>query len=580
VERQWSIARPWAGREAVATKLAVSPVIAQILHNRGIEDVESAKAFLDPKLNGLAEPEEYEDLMVGARKIASAIREGQRIVIYCDYDVDGVCGAAILWRIIGQSGGNVGIYIPHRVEEGYGVRTDAINKLADEGTELLITVDCGIRDHEPISVANARGMEVIVTDHHEPDETLPEALAVLHPSRRPEQSEAGSPIGPNPCGATVAFKLAWAVAKELSGGVRVADQFREHLVELTALTALATIADVVPLLAENRILAKFGLEQLSRTKLVGLQALLSAVRLTGNRLASYHVGFVLAPRLNAAGRMGHAREAFELLTVSDRSRADELAQYLDRQNRRRQKLEDRITREAVALAESQDQLVEDVPILVLAKEDWHVGVIGIVASKLVERFNKPVVLIGLDGGRGQGSARSVVGYDINQALDACSEYLLGYGGHAMAGGLRIESGKIIPFMQTLHRHASEHLSDRSSGRVLNIDAEVGPDVLNGEFVHQLQKLAPFGQGNPRPILAGGPVELVGEPRTVGNAGKHLSFNVRWGGRVFRAIAFNQAQCCDALLDTRRCRLAFEPIIDDYLGPNVIQLRVKALEPVK
>lgn len=577
MNRDWSILPLWPGRDEAAIKLGVSPIVAQVLYNRGIRDIDEARLFLAPKLNGLIEPEEYDDLTVAAETIARAIREKRRIVVYSDYDVDGICGAAIMWHLITRAGGNIEVYIPHRLEEGYGVNIDAVNSLADRGFELLITVDCGIRDHEAVDQAMKRGMEVIVTDHHEPGPDFPRASAIVHPLRRSASGTGCNSV--NPCGAAVAFKLSWAVAKILSGSTRVRDELRDHLVELTALVALATIADVVPLLGENRILAKFGLEQLSRSKLVGLQALLRSARLVGSRVESYHVGFVLGPRLNAAGRMGHAREALELLTGADCRRADELADHLNHQNRRRRQLEETISREAAELAESQGQLADDIPILVLARKEWHVGIIGIVASKLVDRFNRPVVMIGLDGERGQGSARSVEGYDINQALDACRAYLLGYGGHAMAAGLQIESKKIAGFIQAMQQHAGKHFCGELHRPVLKIDAQIEPDMLTGDLLNQLHKLAPFGQGNPRPIFASGVTELIGEPKIVGSSGNHLSFSVRWGVRNFRAIAFNQADAHDRLRDARRNYLAFEPVVDEFSGPGVIQLRVKSIKPV-
>lgn len=417
-------------------------------------------------------------------------------------------------------------------------------------------------------------MAVIITDHHEPGPDFPPASAVVHPAR----PRAGvAPPAVNPCGAAVAFKLAWAVAREISGGTRVGDDFREDLVELTALVALAMVADVVPLLAENRVLTRFGLGRIPGTRLVGLRALLESVKLSNVRIESYHLAFVLGPRLNAAGRMGHAKEAFDLLTTDDPDRARELAGYLDKQNKARQKLEERITREAAALAEAEGQLAGDRSILVLAQEGWHVGIIGIVASKLVERFAVPVVLIAFDGRRGQGSARSVEGYDMNEALDACGAHLLGYGGHAMAAGLQIEPGKIDEFRAALAGHAAKGLADRRVGSPLKIDAELQPPSLTRQLIGELQQLGPFGRGNPRPVFCTSDAELIGYPKTVGQGGKHLAFNVRWGRRMFRAIAFNQADACERLLDARRCRLAFEPTVDTYLGTHAIQLRVKDIK---
>lgn len=572
VHLRWDISEKWDGAEELSGKLGVSPTIAQILYNRGITTVEEARKFLNPKLNGLAEPDDIPDLPKAAERIKQAIDDGQKIVIYGDYDVDGITGCAILWHIISCGGGRVEVYVPHRVEEGYGLNKEAIKKLADGGTKLLVTVDCGIRDYDCVEYAGELGLDVIITDHHEPEEdgTFPRAYAILHPDLCVNRPAV------NPCGAWVAFKLAWSVARSLSGGMKVEYRYRGLLVELTSLVALATIADVVPLKDENRILVKFGLEQLKRTSLAGMRALLKMSRLDKNRIESYHAAFVIGPRLNAAGRMGHARQAFELLTTEDDGRAEELAEYLEKQNRARQKLEERITAEAIALAEYQGQLVEKIPILVLAKENWHAGVIGIVASKLVDRLNKPVVMIALDGDYGQGSARSVEGYDINEGLTFCKDYLLSYGGHAMAAGLRIEAGKVMQFMRALQEHASKVLAEVENVRVLKIDAKADASEIDSHFVWQMSQLGPFGHGNPRPILATDFVELVGTPRVIGQNGKHLMFNVKWDDRVFRVIAFNQASEYEKLLDYRRCQIAFEPIVDAYRGGDNIQLKAMSI----
>ena len=574
LSRQWKIAESWQGAEDLAIKLGVSPTIAQILYNRGISDFEQASKFLEPKLTALTEPAHMPDLTKAAERIVKAIASNEPIVIYGDYDVDGITGTAILRHIIARAGGKVDVYIPHRLEEGYGLNTQAIQKLAKQGTKILITVDCGIRDHQTLAYARELGLTAIVTDHHAPDTTFPQAYAVIHPSRC---AEVGHPVEFNPCGAAVAFKLAWAIARQQSHSEKVDTKFRDLLVELTALVALATIADIVPMMGENRILVKFGLDRLSNTKLPGLQALLRSAKLDGSKVDSYHCGFVLGPRLNAAGRMGHAHEALDLLMVTDPQRADKLAHELDKQNKARQKLEDRITQEAIGLAEYKGQLDDNVPILILAKENWHAGVIGIVASKLVDRFNKPVVMIALTGDKGQGSARSIPGYDINQGLSACSDYLIGYGGHAMAAGLRLEAGKLFSFMQAMQNHVEKNFTGESHKPFLQIDCEMDPNELDANFVWQLKKLGPFGHGNPRPTFVSGETELMGEPRVVGAGGKHLSFSIKWSGRIFRAIAFNQADQCEAMLDHRRCRLAFEPVLDEYLGSGLVQLRVKDIQ---
>jgi single-stranded-DNA-specific exonuclease len=558
--------------------LGVSPTIAQVLYNRGVSTLEEARAFLDPKLNGITEPDDMPDLVRAAKRIIQAVASKEPITIYGDYDVDGIAGTAILWHVIVRTGGKVSYYVPHRIEEGYGLNQKAIEKLSQNGTKLLITVDCGIRDHSAVAYAKSLGLSVIVTDHHEPEDHYPsDADAVLHPARC---KEIGKELQVNPCGAAVAFKLAWAVAREYSGGKKTDDMFRNLLVDLTSLVALATIADIVPLIGENRTLVKFGLDRISKTKLTGLQALLKDAGLQGSKVDSYHCGFVLGPRLNAAGRMGHAHEALNLLITSDAKEADDLAKYLNKQNRARQKLEERITKEAIETADKQGQLDDQVPILVIAERGWHAGVIGIVASKLVDRFNKPVILIAMpDKGkniRAQGSCRSIPGYDINQGLESCKDLLVGYGGHAMAAGLRIMEDNIFPFMKRIQQHASQYLKSDVELPDIAIDAEVSPEEIDGAFVHELHRLGPFGHGNPRPIFVTGQTELLGEPKIVGAGGKHLSFSVRWGEKVFRAIAYNQSESADFIRNHRTVHLAFEPVIDDYSGPGVVQLRVKAI----
>jgi len=563
--KEWIIRPPWPGCREAAIKLGVSETVAQVLYNRGIRDVSSARQFLNPKLSDLQEPHCLPDLSKAARRLAEACKSNQRIVVYSDYDVDGVAGAAVLWHVLSHASSNLDFYIPHRLEEGYGLNTEAITRLAEGGADLVVTVDCGIRAHEPAKLAKQHGLDLVITDHHEEDATLPDAVAVVRPNQDPQLAK--------PCGATVAFKLAWAVARQLCGGRKVDQRFRQSLLESTALVALATVADVVPLVGENRILAHYGLKQLARTQLVGLQALLEHSGLKGDKIHSYHVGFMIGPRLNAAGRMGHARLALELLTRADPQRADELADYLDRQNRQRQSLESRILQEAVGLAQQRGYDDPSCPMIVLAQQGWHAGVIGIVAAKLVDRFHKPVVLIALDEPLSQGSGRSIEGFDIHQAVAAAGKWLHSFGGHAMAAGLRIAPSNVEPFTEALIDYAAKTLDTNTLAPKLHIDAVVDPAELNLEFVGQLQRLGPFGHGNPRPILATQQGQLVGEPKTMGKTGRHLSFTIRLQDRLFRAVGFNFADIRGPLLDHRRCRLAFNPTVNEYNGSRSVELRI-------
>ncbi|MHC4983577.1 MAG: single-stranded-DNA-specific exonuclease RecJ, partial [Planctomycetota bacterium] len=378
--KRWQIADPFPGAEDLARRVGTARLVAQILHNRGIEDPEAACAFLNPKLADIHDPEMLGGVTRAAKRIARAVADKERIVIYGDYDVDGITAVAILLRCIRTAGGDVHYYVPHRIEEGYGVNAAAVRKIIADGTKLMITVDCGISAIAAVSEAAAAGMDPIITDHHSVPEQLPPAFAVLHPAL-PESDYPNKDLA----GAGVALKLAWQVAREITGNCRVGDEWSDLLLDATCLAALGTIADVVPLIGENRALATHGLRGLPASKHPGLRALLSSAHLDGEKLDAYHVGFVLAPRLNACGRMGHARLAVEMLTDVPPERARKIAGHLERQNAERQRVERAITLEAVETVEAQNLADADHRAIVLASENWHGGVIGIVAARLVRR---------------------------------------------------------------------------------------------------------------------------------------------------------------------------------------------------
>ncbi|MFQ6048188.1 MAG: DHH family phosphoesterase, partial [Phycisphaerae bacterium] len=402
----WVIAEPWSGRGRLAAALGVCPIVAQILHNRGLDDPGAARRFLRPQLSELEGPEALPGAVEAAGRLARAVREGRRIVIYGDYDVDGIAGTAILWRCLRLAGGQVDFYVPHRLEEGYGLNSEAIEKLADEQVQVVVTVDCGITAVGAAELARRRGVELIITDHHEAGPDLPQGCTIVHPT-----ALSGGYGNADLSGAGVALKLAWAVGQHFSAGKRVSEEFREFLVDATSLAGLGTIADVVPLVGENRVLAHFGLMGLRHCRQEGLRALIAESGLAGRKLESYHVGFWLGPRLNAAGRMGHARLAVELLTRASGARAREIARFLAEQNRQRQQVERRILAEARQMVAETGMDGDAWRAIVLARAGWHAGVIGIVASRLVEQYCRPVVLIAVDGGeihvvwedRGDGS---------------------------------------------------------------------------------------------------------------------------------------------------------------------------------
>ncbi|HUN80428.1 MAG TPA: single-stranded-DNA-specific exonuclease RecJ, partial [Phycisphaerae bacterium] len=436
--KDWQISPPHPDRQALAMALRVSPVVAQVILNRGITGVDHARKFLQPLASDMHPPEMLPGVTAAVERIAAAIQRGEKIALFGDYDVDGITGVAILWHCLRLAGADPTFFIPHRLEEGYGIKCDAIDSLAADGARLVISVDCGITAIEPAQAARARGVDLIITDHHAPHvganrlPVLPDAL-IVHPT-------VGGDGYPNPhlSGAGVALKLAWGIAQRISGASRVSSAFREFLIDAMGLAALGTIADVVPLVGENRIIALHGLAGLARSKLPGVQALIESAGLRGKKLEGYDIGFKLAPRLNAIGRMGHARLAVEMLTRADYAEAMRIAQNLEKQNRARQALERRIATAAQEMVIREEQNRDGVRAIVLASEGWHAGVIGIVASRITEMFGRPTVMIALENGSGQGSARSIRNFHLSEVLHDCREHLLTFGGHAMAAGLKIQ----------------------------------------------------------------------------------------------------------------------------------------------
>lgn len=565
--KRWKIMPPWPGCDEAARRAGISPLLAQVLHNRDIIDPADVRSFLEPALARLYEPERLPGATEAAGIIVEKIRQRRPIVVYGDYDVDGITATSILWHLLTLAGANVSFYIPHRLEEGYGLNADALRQLKADGADTVITVDSGITAIDEARIAREIGLTLVITDHHSPGPHPPDAHALVHPTIAEGYPNADL------CGAGVAFKLAWAVARHLSPSEKVTPEFRAFLLDAVSLVALGTIADVVPLHGENRILARFGLHGINNTKLTGLKALIESARLHDQRIDSEHVGFWLAPRLNAAGRMGHAQLAVELFTTADESRAREIAIYLEEQNRGRQAVERRILKQACELIESGDLASDSRRAIVLASAGWHAGVIGIVASRIVDRFHRPTVMIALENGNGQGSARSIRHFELNRALADCGEHLVAYGGHAMAAGLRIHSENVEPFTEAFIARANQKLTAADLEATLQLDAEVGLNQLTEALVRDLQRLTPFGMGNRKPRFASPLLQLAGEPRAVGKEGSHLQLTLTDGRSTLRAIAFRQKDQLQSLLDHRRCRVAFEPILNTFRGRTSVELQV-------
>ena len=564
----WQVAESFDAAGDLARQLNTTDLVAQVLHNRGLDDIEAARGFMDPQLTALHDPALLAGAEQAAKRTARAIRDHEKIVIYGDYDVDGITGVAILHACLAMLGAEAQYYVPHRLNEGYGVSAEAVRTICDEGAKLIVTVDCGISAVGPVAAAAAAGVDVIVTDHHVLGPELPLAAAVVHP--RLGQTYPNGHL----CGAGVAFKLAWQIAREIRGESRVDQTMRTFLVEATALTALGTIADVVPLVGENRVLASFGLKGLGATRHVGLRALLASAGLAGEKIDAFDVGFRLAPRLNAAGRMGHAREAVELLTHPAAKRAAEIARCLDRQNTERQDVDRAITDQAAEMVVAAGLDSPETHAIVLGSETWHAGVIGIVASRLVERFDRPAVLVSFSGPAGRGSGRSVKGVNLFDALEACSEHLASFGGHAMAGGIRIEQANLPAFAEALDAYVRDHRTDRPGQAVLDIDAECTLAALSYPAVAHLEKLAPFGQGNPPPVVAVRDCRLLGAPRRMGRNGQAVSLMLARDGAKVRAVGFSMGDLADALVGVNAVDVAGEPQLNTYNGRTTVQLQLR------
>ncbi|MEO0964397.1 MAG: single-stranded-DNA-specific exonuclease RecJ [Planctomycetota bacterium] len=580
---RWRIADP-PDAEVVSRlvdELSVRPLEARLLAARGLKDAASARAFLDPRLSQLPDPITLPGCTAAARRIARAVADGQPVVVYGDYDVDGVTACSILWHTLQRAGAHVETYIPHRLEEGYGLNADALRsigrgELTQGRRPLVVTVDCGITAIEPCREAQAEGVEVIVTDHHQfaASGELP-CETVVHPrlDARDHHAEPTCPWG-DISGAGVAFVLAWQVAREHCGGVdRLPDTWRELVVDLLALAALGTVADVVELLGANRAIVAAGLRHVEHSRLTGLRALLDATQLRGKPLDTYHVGFVLGPRLNAVGRMGHAREALELLTRADASRAAELAEHLEGVNEERRAVERRVLGEAEALIAEHGYAGADRRALVLDHPDWHPGVVGIVASRLVDRYHRPAVMLNRDNGTAHGSARSVPGVSIHAGLTACGDLLERFGGHAMAAGLALPSDRVAALRDRLTEYVNAELTEDDLQPTHTVDAVVEPGAFDLASCRRLAGFAPFGRGNRRPTLVAEGVELLNPPRVVGRSGDHLALTVRHGGELIDAIGYGLAETVGELRQGDRIDVLFEPKLNEWRGVVSAEMRL-------
>lgn len=560
--------RHWVVREKRPTLLDrfvvslpnFSPVLLQVLINRGIETVEEVRSFLDCSLERLHDPFSLPDMETAVARIIRAIESDEKIMVFGDYDADGVTGTALLVTVLRRLGVRVIYYLPERLTEGYGLNKSGIDRARSQGVRLLITVDCGVTDFAEIEYLRQLDIDVIITDHHEIEpEGLPAARMIINPRRSGHRY-----LFTELAGVGLAYKLAQALYSNLKRGNLGRDEYLD-------LVALGTVADVVPLTGENRILVKHGLSALMRTRNFGLQALIEEVKLGGKQITSSHLGYILGPRINASGRLGSAENAIKLLLTSSPAEAEMLAATLDQENRERQKLEGRVLREALALAEEQVS-EEKARILVLGREDWHSGVAGIVASRLVDRFYRPALILATGEGLCRGSGRSIRNFHLRRALEECRELLEDFGGHEYACGFTVERGNLSAFRGKINEVASSWISDEDLIRQIDIDAEISFSELTEDFMTQMEKLSPFGAGNPRPTFLTRNLTLKSEPRQAG--GENWRMWVTDGFQTFEARGYGQDGASWKKSLRRSFDLVYSPVERFWQGQKIIQLRVK------
>jgi single-stranded-DNA-specific exonuclease len=544
----------------LASALGVTPLFAKLLVLRGLADPDEARRFLAPSLADLHDPWRLADMEAATERLLTAIARRERIAIHGDYDVDGITATVILRRALELLGGEVVHFIPDRIRDGYGMRVPAIERLHAEGVQLIVSVDCGIRGQDAARRARDLGVDLIVTDHHEPDEELPVALAVLNPKRHdctyPDKNLAG--VG-------VVLKLVQALCRRTG--------HEAWLPAFVKIAAIGTLADVVPVVGENRIITKLGLDMLSRgPHKVGLRALLEVAGLAGRPIDAHQVTFMLAPRMNAAGRMSTPDLAMRLLLASDEAMEPEarrLAQQLDAENQRRQREEQEIVAKARLVIERNPEIGAR-SVLVVGGDGWHRGVIGIVASKLMDTFHRPVVVLSIDQDVAHGSCRSIPAFDILAALEACRHHLMAFGGHKLAAGLTLEASKVPDFRNALCARGDELLQPDDLRPRLRVDAGITFRSISGPFLDELRRLAPFGPGNPRPMFHATDVEIVDGPRRIKD--RHLKMTLRQDGRILRAIAWRAIEREPFLLANREgLHVAFGLEENTYNGEQYVEL---------
>jgi single-stranded-DNA-specific exonuclease len=569
--KRWIVREQETERAAVlARSIGVSPIVAQLLIARGHEREESARKFLHPSHDQLHDPSLMLGMQVAVERVLRAVDAGEKILVYGDYDVDGTTGTVVLRRALSLLGARTGFHVPHRFTEGYGIQQAALENALAEGYKLVISVDCGIRAHEPLHWARDNGLDVIVTDHHLPDEGegAPPAFCVLNPNQRgcdyPDKNLAG--VG-------VAFKLAHALFRERGRESQIAGFLK--------VVAIGTVADVAQLTGENRAIVALGLEDLPKATNPGLQALMEIAGCNNGRgMTAYDLGFRIGPRINAAGRMDAARAVVELFETSDRAEAKRLAEHLDARNRERQSVQLEIVKRAFAEFESSADASAQTHVAVIAGDDWHRGVIGIAASKIADKLNRPCIVISLEGDVGHGSARSIEAYHLLNGLTECADLFEKFGGHSHAAGLTIKRERVSELRRRLNEHAASNLRDEDLVPALNIDAELSAEVVTLSLAEELRALEPFGAGNPRPLFVTRDLHLLSEPRVMKE--KHLKLRLAGtANRPLEAVWWSGVEelAGRTLKPGQRIELAYTIEPNTWQGETRLQLFVKDLKEV-
>lgn len=536
-------------------------LVLKLLALRGITNFEKIRDFLNPDFGQLHDPFLFKDMQKSVERICQATRQKQKITIYADYDADAITACAVLYKALKKLGAEVGYYIPDRFSEGYGLNADAIRQIADNGGQLIITVDCGINAVAEAEICKALGTDLIITDHHELTGPLPPAYGVINPKNPHDEYPF-----PYLTGVGVAFKLVQALMSRNTNHVtrNIPDGWEKWLLDLVA---LGTVADLQSLTGENRILVGFGLKVLSKTRWPGLKAMIESAGLKSDKYDTFTLGFILAPRINAAGRIKHADIAFKLLITQDPIEAGKLAVELNELNQHRQMLTEQVTSEARA----QIEMIADKKVLLVHGSDWPKGVVGLVAGRLSEEFNRPVLAISSSEGVATGSGRSIAGFDLVAALNFSKDLLQKYGGHTQAAGFTLTTENVPQFHQKLLEYA-ETLNLSISDPVIEIDAEVEPADITWENLNYLESLSPFGIGNPKPKLAARNLEVL-DFRLVGAANQHLKLRVRFGEHILEAIAFGQGFWANSLSAGKIIDAVFELGANEWNGNKEMQLKI-------